>query len=242
MIMRRYNKVSEHTKIGWYLGIIAIIVELSLGFTYAFSVKESDKIFGITTLIEGSMALIGLFLIDIVYGNSFDIKPDRFKKVDNYKTFKATIYTFGVLFLVQLLLQFPLTVRTWQRVFAIWFAGPSEELFFRGLLLAPFLREADQNKQSKDIFYKRYSVRLSEKITLISISLIEFTGITISAIVFALLHYNYYDSRILIMMVLLSGIVLGIAYQRHRNLLANILAHMLLNVLVTFQTFGILIF
>ena len=234
----RFKKTSEHTKIGWWLGAIAIATELSLGLTYAFSTISDDRLFGIITLIEGAFALVGLLFLDVIYGKQFDIKPDYFKRVDTYKTVKNMAYTLIVLIFVQFLLQFPLTVRTWQIMFAIWFAAVSEELFFRGLLLAPFLRVAEQNKGSQDILYEKLTIKLSKKTTIISISLIEIMGISISAMFFTILHINYYSNKILLIMVFISGIVLGIAYQKHRNLLANILAHLFLNLIVTITIFG----
>lgn len=233
--MKRY-KTSEHTRLGWYLGILAVSFELMLGMTYIFSKIKPDRIFGYITLLEGVFALTGLLLIDVIYGHSFRLKPDFFKPPETETFWPRTIYILGALFLLQIVMQFPLTVRTWHKALAIVFAGVSEELFFRGLLISPLIRLGENDTKFKiKKFGKRNEYYLE-------ISFIEIFGITLSSFFFMMIHVNYYENTRLLISVFLSGIVLGLFYQKYRDLTANILAHFILNTIVTIQVFGQLFF
>lgn len=233
--MKKY-RTSEHTKLGWYLGALAVSFELIIGLTYIFSDIKSDRIFGYITLLEGTFALTGLLLIDIIYGKPFRLKPDFFKLPESETFWPRTIYILGSLFLLQLVLQFPLTVRTWHKALAIVFAGVSEELFFRGLLISPLIRLGKNDTKYKiRKFGKKQGYYLE-------ISFIELFGIMLSSTFFAILHVNYYNNIRLMISVFLSGIVLGLFYQKYRDLTANILAHFILNTIVTIQVFGQLFF
>jgi membrane protease YdiL (CAAX protease family) len=135
-----------------------------------------------------------------------------------------------------LILQFPLTVRTFDKALAVMFAGPSEELFFRGLLLTPFI------KWGKDDYKFEIANPISTKRKILSISIVEIFGITFSTLAFTFLHINYYGNPTLLLIVALSGIVLGLVYQKYQDLTANILAHFFLNLIVTIRIFGQLTF
>lgn len=230
-----YKNTSSLTRIDWLLGFIAFVTEIFLGVTYIFSQSQSDRLFGFITFLEGTFALFGILMIDVIYGKGFDLYPDHFRKM-SFRTLDPLIINLVGLFLIQLVLQFPLTVRTWHRALAIMFAGPSEELFFRGLMLAPFI------KWGKDDNKYELSNPISKKKKILSISIIEVIGITISATAFTFLHVNYYETPKYLIVVALSGIFLGVVYQKYQDLTANIIAHFMLNTIITFRVFGQLLF
>lgn len=232
--MGKYDR-SELTKIAWFLGILAAPTEIAIGLSYIFSDIKSDQLFGIISIIEGFFALSGLLLIDVIYGHPIDIKPDSFKKLES-NTLSRIGYIFISLLLIQILFQFPLTVRTVHKALAIIFAGVAEELFFRGLLITPFMKLGMSQEKFK--LFKRPG----KNGYYVEISLIEIIGILLSSIAFVALHFNYYGNLSLMLTVFVSGIILGFFYQKDKDITANILAHLLLNTWVVIQTFYMLSF
>ena len=227
--MDNHSKYSEHTRLGWGLGILAIFFGLGIGLTYVFSSDKYDQTFGILTIMEGGFALTGLLLIDVINGKQLQIKPDYFKPPET-STLKRTIFILGALSILQIIMQFPLSVRDWHRALAIMFAGPAEELFFRGLMLSPFVRlgKNDTKLKIKNLFGGGYILEVSPT---------ELLGIFISSMAFMMLHINYYGDKKLLVTVFLSGVILGLFYLKYKDLTANILAHFALNFIVVLQSF-----
>ena len=130
-------------------------------------------------------------------------------------------------------MQFPLSVRDWHRALAIMFAGPAEELFFRGLMLSPFIRlgKNDTKLKIKNPFGGG---------NLLEISPTELLGIFISSMFFMALHINYYGDKKLLATVFISGVILGLFYLKYKDLTANILAHFALNFIVVLQSFWLI--
>jgi len=230
-----YKNTSKLTRIDWFLGLLAFLTGTILGLSYMFATSESDRMFGFITFLEGTFALLGLLMIDVIHGRRFDLYPDQFRPL-SFDMLYPLLINMGGLMLIQLLSQFPLTVRTWHRALAIMFAGPSEELFFRGFMLAPFIRWGE------DDFKYEIKNPLSKRKKIISISIIELFGITLSATAFTFLHVNYYDTPKLLIVVAISGVFLGLVYQKYQDLTANILAHFFLNTIITIRVFGVLTF
>ncbi len=228
-MMYKNSKYSEHTQLGWGLGALAIFFEFYIGLTYVFSSDTYARTFGILTIIEGGFALTGLIFIDVINGKQLQIKPDYFKPPET-ATLKRTVFILGALSILQIVMQFPLSVRDWHRALAIMFAGPAEELFFRGLMLSPFIRlgKNDTKLKIKNPFGGGY---------LLEISPTELLGIFISSMFFMALHINYYGDKKLLATVLLSGVILGLFYLKYKDLTANILAHFALNFIVVAQSF-----
>lgn len=227
------SKYSELTKLGWYLGIFAVAFELSIGCLYLL--PSEDRTFAMLTILEGGFALSGVLLYDVIHGKRFQLKPEFFKRPDD-NTLKHTAYILGSLFLLQIVMQLPLTVRTWARALSIMFAGPSEELFFRGLLITPFIilgKHSDKLKLKNPFRKKGF---------LLEISPIEIMGILISSIAFMMLHINYYEYIQFMLIAFLSGVILGLFYVKYKNLTANILAHFLLNFIIVIQSFWMINF
>lgn len=229
------SKYSEHTKLGWSLGVLSVFFGIYIGLTYLL--PGEDMYFAWITIAEGFFALAGLLFLDKYYGKKVQFKPDHFKPPEP-DTLLHTVYILGALAVFQILImQIPLTVRTWHRALAIMFAGPSEELFFRGLLFTPFIiwGKNDTKFKVKNPFGGRNKYWLE-------ISLTEISGIIISSIMFMMLHINYYGDTKLLVTVFGSGIILGLFYQKYKNLTANILAHFVLNFIFVFRSYWMISF
>ncbi|MHA1502433.1 MAG: CPBP family intramembrane glutamic endopeptidase [Candidatus Heimdallarchaeota archaeon] len=215
---------SVHTNIGYYLGVVAFLVQFLVGFPYLFSNSSFDQSFGQKAILEGLFAMIGLFFTDLFLGSKLRFKPKNFKKI-HPNTFIRTGIVLVCLIIAQVLTQFvPMTVREESLMLAILFAGICEELFFRGFIMTFFIN-AGKDSQNK------IKIPLTKK----SISHIEIVGILLSSIGFAVMHTNYYNNPQLIFAIFISGLCLGFLYFLYRDLTAMILGHFLLNLICVSQ-------
>lgn len=220
-----------HTKLSYYLILISIVFELYLGFKYFNSPDTDDSLFGFITLTEGLIAAIGLFLTDPLSGHRLHLKPKQFRKTSPNTLFRAIIILF-VLLLIQAIFQgIPLTIRNEDVALAIVNAAPAEESFFRGFLMSMFIN------MSSVMTVKTFRIPGNKEI-----SIVELIGMVISSLLFSLLHVNYYGNMNLMGMVFCSGFALIFFYWYWRDLTANILAHLFLNVWVVGKFFWMVFF
>jgi len=223
--MKTYTNIEKqtsiHTKIGYYIGILAAIIQFFLAIRHI-----GDTGYGATfsqlCFLEGFFALSGILLIDLINGRGF--KPKYYKKIDSNVLLRSVIILF-VIEVIQITLQFvPLTIRDEEFALAIIFSAPSEELFFRGILISVFIQ---MGKHSK-------GVHLTKKK---EISYMEIIGIGLSAVAFAGLHINYYNDVRIMLSVFIGGLALGFLFWWWRDLTACILGHLLLNIITVGQYF-----
>lgn len=227
--MKREAK-SIHTKIGFYLILIAGLVELFIGIRYVFSTDPVDKTFGAISILESLFAFSGLWIPDMLVYQKLRLKPssDEFKPLGN-ALFHAVVIFF-TLIMIQLIFQFiPMTVREYDKALAIAFAGPSEESGFRGLIITIFIL----------IGVNATKLRITKKV---AIGMLEILGILISSVLFMLLHRNYYSNPRLLLSVFFSGVALAVYYWYWRDLTGCILAHFALNILTVIQSFYMVTF
>lgn len=92
------------------------------------------------------------------------------------------------------------------------FAAVCEELFFRGAILGFFVY------LSKG--YRKY---------VLASGVIISAGINLSALIFMLAHVNYRGNTINLIIVFISGLILGIFYVMRKDITVNMLAHFMLN-------------
>ncbi|MFX1237587.1 MAG: lysostaphin resistance A-like protein [Promethearchaeota archaeon] len=219
---------SMHTKIGYYLILLAGVTEFIIGLRYIFSSDPSDQLFGQLSLLEGFFALIGLVSIDFFFYGRFKLKPEFRKRPKGFLTHFTIILL--SLFLIQLLMGFiPATVREYDKALAIAFAGPSEESFFRGVLMGIFIA------LGKNI-PGEYELTIPGKEPK-KLSMFEIIGFGLSSLFFMLLHVNYYNYLNLMLSVFFSGMLLAFAFWYWEDLTACILAHFTLNIGVVIQSF-----
>lgn len=222
---------SSYTRLVYFIIIIAIVVEMYLGFTYINSDIPADATFGYITMIEAVMGLIGFLVMDLLRTGKFEVYPSRFKESTDTLYIKVGI-TILLLEAVQIVAGMFLTVRDYEKAAAIIFAAPMEEVFFRGFIMTIFII-ASKNLPKK---YKlSFKVGKEKK----DLSFIDVTGILFSSILFMMLHVNYYGNYVFLIGALVSGIVLGTVYWIWEDLEVCIYAHLFVNVTIVFQCYAI---
>lgn len=217
---------SIFSKIAFWLIISAIGIQLYLGLRHVGDSDVAGSTFGTMCLIEALIGGVGLFFTDIIRDNRFP--PKNYRKI-TLNTIIISFATFIVIAIVQLVIfAVPLTIRDEEMAFAIAFAAPVEEVFFRAFILSIFVRFGYDDEEKI-------------KIPILGVvSIIEILGFGFSAIAFAALHVNYYGDFRLLLVVFIGGIILAIVYWRFRDLTACIFAHFMLNLIVVYQNFFIL--
>lgn len=234
------------TKYIWYLAILTIVVLLIIGLPYINSVYSDEQDFFIKTISEALMTLSALLLIDFIVYNRFYLKlrHREFRNVDSNTGIRSVLILFVVV-IIQIVSQMvPLTARNIDIALAIIFAAPAEELFFRALIISVFSKFGKNMdplisiriyypmddkeglkrswKDGKEVFYRDFSF-------------VDAIGILISAAAFAFIHTNYYYSPNLLLAIFLGGLWLGFMYWYWRDITANIIAHLILNIIAVGQ-------
>lgn len=231
--MKKYNlRVSQFTKMGFVLCIFGIIVQLYIGFRH-FSGTEYEQAWSRICLLEALFGIIGLLSIDLIMGTYSGIIPKNFKsiisrKIDSKKSgpniiFK-TLVALATLLLIQIVCQATLTIEDSEKAMAILFCSVCEELFFRGTLMATFLKIGSYSKK----------IRISKKNEIAPVTIM---GIIFQAYLFAAMHINYYDNIPVLMAMFFSGIALGIYMWLWKDITSLILAHFGLNFIYVFRFF-----
>lgn len=210
---KKYNTI--HTRISWWLIIIAFGVELLISLLYINSEEAYDQQFGKVTLMEAGFALLGFTLADFwMYGRISFKKDYRPLQAETGMRFSII---FILLFATQFIFQFLLLqVKELYKAFAIWFAAPAEEAFFRAFLISIFIRTGENDKAR---------IKIGKKYMTPTILL----GVIISAVGFMAIHVNYYDQLNMMIALLVSGLILGFAYWYWEDITSCILAHLLVN-------------
>ena len=223
---------SKFDKIGYILVIMAIGIQGILWLLHMNDVDEYGQYFSYIAFYEFMFALVGFLLYDAVNRRGFRIRKKGFQKLQGALIIRLTIIIVGMA-LIQVLTQYiPLTVTDPEIAMAIVFAGPSEEVFFRGLLVS-IVMTLFANVRGFEIPLPFGFLKQKKKI-----SVWVLIGIVITAMAFAGIHINYYENVNLLLGTFLCGLWLGITYWYWEDLTANIVAHTLLNLIVMIQTFG----
>ena len=63
-----YSYTSVHTKLGFTLGFISLIIIFYIGYPYIFKQDNFSQQIGILAMFESIFAFIGLFFTDIIRG------------------------------------------------------------------------------------------------------------------------------------------------------------------------------
>jgi len=221
---------SKYDRLGYSITVMAIVIQGILWLLHLNDVDEYGQYFMYISFYELIFALIGFLLYDPVNRRGFSIKKKGYSKISGWLFMRMAIILGGMA-LIQVLVQFiPLTVTDPEIAMSIVFAGPCEENFFRGVLISILISLfANSRKYKIPLPFLREGKR--------SISSWETFGIFIVAIFFAGIHVNYYENPQFLLGTFLCGIWLGFTYWYWEDLTANIGGHMLLNLIVVWQTF-----
>ncbi len=161
----------------------------------------------------GTSALIhSMLLLSGLVGTSLltdkTLIPINFKPMDLDTTFRALIIA-ALSMLIQLISALVLTIADIEHAFFYIFAAVSEELFFRAFILTLFKRLQTPN----------------------------ILNIFISAACFTAIHVNYYGNITKIVGVFFGGIMLAIVFVIWEDITANILGHMINNLIAVGNRF-----
>ena len=229
---KEYWSESVHTSLSYWFCVIAISIELVLGFQYM------DEYFGQMCLVEAFFGISGLILTELIHkGKEFKIYPKPFKKVHK-NTFFRFVITFGVIVLIQLIFQIVPLVSSTEMALGIVFCSVVEEYFFRGLFMEVAFKVGKNSKNKIIIWrYKKKEGKPdkpNKEITIFEIGMIFFSGAVFSAF-----HVNYYGQLNLLIMVFVGGCWLGIVYYWNKSLTSIILSHFLLNIVFVIQFYQV---
>jgi len=220
----RHNEQSKYTRIGYYLTILAVFIQ---GYLWIMHIQDTDSYsqsFSYIAFWEFLFALVGLLLLDPINHRGFHLRKKTYTPLSGMLLIRIVIILVGMA-IIQFGVQFlPLTVKDPEIALAIIFAGPSEENFFRGILISVVI-----------LVFSNIGFKF--KILKKELSIWVIFGIILSSIAFAGIHVNYYDNMAYLFGTFLCGLWLGFTYWYWEDLTANIMAHFLLNFIVVFRTF-----
>lgn len=224
--MKKYNiKVSQFTRIAFYMGCLAVGIQLFLGFRHINDPDLYGQQFAQICLLEATFGIVGLLSIDLISGTFTNFYPKNFKRIGSDTLFFMGVALVAIL-ITQIITQTTLTIEDSEMALGILFCSISEELFFRGVMMAVFLRIGSYTKK----------IKISKKL---EISPITIAGIILQGCFFGLLHTNYYTQPDILTAMIISGIILGFIVWATRDLTAVILAHFLLNFICVWQTYWV---
>jgi len=170
-----------------------------------------------------------LLFYDVINKRGFHLKPKYFTPISGYLLIHIVVILAG-LAIIQAAVQFiPMTVKTPEIALAVVFAGPSEENFFRGVLISIIIISFSQ---------VGFKIRIFKK----EISIWVLFGIVLTGIAFGAIHVNYYNDYSLLLGTVLCGVWLGITQWYFDDLTASILAHFTLNLIVMWPTIYLIFF
>jgi len=158
------------------------------------------------------------------------LKPKNFTPLSGFLLIRVVVILAGLAIIQAAVQIVPMTVKDPELCLAIIFAAPSEENFFRGVLISIVITFFSNTGFKIRIFKKELSIWV-------------LFGIVISSLAFAGIHVNYYNSITLLLGTFLCGLWLSLTYWYFDgDLTAVILAHFALNLIVVAQTFWVINF
>lgn len=212
-----YCDRSIHSKLGFILGFISLIIIFYIGYPSVFEVDNFYRHSGILAMFECTFAFIGLFFTDILRCERIQFRKKL--KDDHIISLFFAIVLFSILGLIQTLLgRFNFAISDTEIDILIILSAPAEELFFRGFIISIFL-SFNKNTKPKSKFLKKEQL-----------SILPVIGIIISSIFFARLHVFRYDDMSFLFAAFIGGMILGFFYWFTQDLTACILAHFFINI------------
>lgn len=212
-----YCYKSIHSKLGFTLGLISMIIIFYIGYPNVFEVDNFYRHSGILVMFESTFAFIGLFFTDILSGEKTIFRTKL--KDDHIYSLIFAIFLFAILGLIQTLLGvFSFTISDTEIDILIILAAPAEELFFRGFIVSIFI-SFNKNVKDKSKFFEREQL-----------SILPVIGIIISSIFFTRIHVFHYDNISFLLATFIGGLFLGFYFWFTQDLTACILAHLFNNI------------
>jgi membrane protease YdiL (CAAX protease family) len=204
----RYKREFDRHETNYLLVCFAIPAILTMSYIYWLPTAGEWKIFALYMLTFASTGFAGYLLLDFRAKGSFSLKP-----VDANSGVRGFIILM-VLMLLQLAfgLGKQLSLTNVEKALYFVFAAVSEEFFLRGLLLRGALAVKNH-------------VAVAVVVT------------AVSTVLFDLIHANYYDNLTAMSIVTVSGVFLCVMFVLWKDLTANIIAHLVINIIFALQLY-----
>jgi membrane protease YdiL (CAAX protease family) len=196
-------KESPFTQIAVVLIFIAASVMMYLYLTH-YNI-EGDEDWSKYALMMFLFSIIGYFGTQLI--NQEPLFSKKYKKFNPSTGLRATIILAASMF-TQIISQAAFSFSTTEEGLYFIFAAVAEEVFFRIFLLNLFLQGKDKPKIPQII-----------------------GAVIVQAILFTAIHQNYYNNLPMLFSVFLGGIILGFFYVVWKDATANIIGHLLVNII-----------
>jgi len=191
-------------------GIITRIVVILVFISFPVLAYLGFRYFNVEDINDSNWGLFALlqsaFVLTGFFGSSLlthgQIFPQKLKKVELETITRAIIITLFIVG-IQILTSLKLSVSSTEKALYYVFAAIGEELFFRAFLLE---------------LMKKFNVN-------------KIVSVFVSAGLFAAIHINYYGDLMALLSVFLGGLLLAVFYILYRDITANILAHLINNLI-----------
>lgn len=213
---------SDFNYLVFFLSIIAIGGMFVIFLVFRDSTDSYEKSFSVYSSYMFAGGIIGVVALNLYKNRQFAIFPEYYKPLVGQNVLYGFL-VFVLLLAIQSVYQFVqvfLSPNLLLEINYIIFASVCEELFFRGFILGGFIYIAKGFRKNWLLF-----------------GLILSAGLVTAAFFFAYSHQNYADDIGLLVVVFLSGCVLGLSYIIKKDITIPIFAHFLLNGYVALQMY-----
>lgn len=242
-IRKNNKKPNFFNNINYWFITIGFMIEISIGLIYFRSAVFSDSYFGMMSLIQGILCLFTFFVINIILFSKFNISYKNLRMPSSY-TFIRVLVILAVVSLPQILIfVIVATVKDYEKVLAIAFAGVCEEMIFRALIIGPFIR-IRKHYNSKNVSFSfdieipvLFEKKKNKRYIRRKYGILELTAILISATLFTSFHFNYYGNFLALLSVYIGGLIWAFFYIYWNDITSLILSHFTINFIFSIRTF-----
>lgn len=234
---KRTERYGVHSKLSYVLISISVVVLLYIGLRHLNDADEFSRNFSRLVLLEAIFATTGLFFSDLFYLKTFTFYPN--KRTARPITLITVIIFISSAFLsevIQVISRVPATISDAEIALGIIFSAPAEESFFRGFFLSFISWGSEQFKLKKYSLFN-YTDRKTGVQFILGVNGVEFVGGFVSALMFAMMHVNYYGDNAMIVSLFFMGLLFSFFFLFSRDLTGLVLGHLLLNIMTVAQWF-----
>ena len=196
-----------HSNISYLLISVSAVILFYIGFTHINDPDEFSRNYSRLVIIEGVFAVTGLFFSDMFHLEKLDLYPKK-ETARPITIITMMVFVSGLLLseAIQIGSRVTLTISETEIALGIIFSAPAEESFLRGFLLSFTSWLSDRFNVKRYVAFTHVDEKSGLKTT-VGMSGFEFVGCFVSAIIFALMHVNYYGNDAMILSLFLMGLV-----------------------------------
>ena len=224
-----------HSKLSYTITLISVVFLLYIGLTHINDPDQWSRDFSQLVLLEALFAMTGLLFTDMFYIKEFSIFPKKeTQRPITIVTMVVVVIGLLTTQIIQVLSKVPYTISEAEIALGIVFSAPAEEAFFRAFFLT-FMSFISESFDLKRYTLFKYKERKTGVEVVVGLNGFEFVAAFISAIMFALMHINYYGDNALMLSLFLMGLLFSFLFIFTKDITGLIIAHLLLNILVVSQ-------